>query len=40
MSTLIALIVDTYGEVKKEENSLLTKDLLDKLTKEWAELDP
>ena len=40
MSTLIALIVDAYSDIKKEENSQITVDVLEKVVKEWAEYDP
>ena len=40
MSSLIALIVDGYAEVKKEESSEITTDMLEKVVKKWTEFDP
>ena len=40
MSAFIALIVDTYSDLKKEENSEITVDVLERVVKEWAEFDP
>ena len=40
MPILIALIVDAYGDIKKEENSTVTVDVLERVAKEWATFDP
>ena len=40
MLILIALIVDAYGNIKKEESSTVTVDVLERVVKEWAYFDP
>ena len=40
MSTFIAIIVDAYGDIKKEENSEITVDVLERVVKEWVDFDP
>ena len=37
--TLIALIVDAYDEVKKDEKSIVNKGMILKLVEEWKEVD-
>ena len=36
---LIALIVDAYSDIKKDEKSIVNKNLLAKLVEEWTEID-
>ena len=40
MSTLMAVIVDSYSEVKKEESAFITKFVLEKVRNAWAKIDP
>ena len=40
MSTLMAVIVDSYSEVKREENAFITKFVLEKVRNAWAKIDP
>ena len=40
MSTLMAVIVDGYSEVKREENAFITKFVLEKVRYEWSKIDP
>ena len=40
MSTLIALIVNAYGDIKREEKSQITVDVLERVVNEWALYDP
>ena len=37
--TLIALIVDAYSDIKKDENSIVNKSIISKLVEEWKEVD-
>ena len=37
--TLIALIVDAYSEIKKDEKSIVNKNVILKLAEEWKEVD-
>ena len=37
--TLIALIVDAYAEIKKDEKSIVNKSVILKLVEEWEEVD-
>ena len=37
--TLIALIVDAYAEVRKDEKSIVNKSVILKLVEEWKEVD-
>ena len=40
MSTLMAVIVDSYSEVKREENAFITKFVLEKVRNAWSKIDP
>ena len=37
--TLIALIVDAYSEIKKDEKSIVNRSVILKLAEEWKEVD-
>ena len=39
MALLIGIIVDAYSDEKKQENSCITRNLLNKIKKEWEEID-
>ena len=40
MSTFIAFIVDTYSDILREEESDITKQVLNKVSDLWCEIDP
>lgn len=40
MSTLMAVIVDSYCEVKKEESAPITKLVLERVRSAWSQIDP
>ena len=37
--TLIALIVDAYSDIKKDEKSIVNKSVISRLVEEWEEVD-
>ena len=39
LPVFIALIVDSYAEIRRLENSLITKKLLAKITEAWMDID-
>ncbi len=40
LSTLLAVIVDAYSEVRREEESMVNKFQLEEVQKEWENYDP
>ena len=40
MSTVMAVIVDSYSDVKREEEAPITKLVLEKVRSAWAKIDP
>lgn len=40
MSSVMAVIVDSYSDVKREEEAPITKLVLEKVRSAWAKIDP
>ena len=40
MPTFLAFVVDTYDDIRREENAHITKHLLKKVIDIWTEKDP